>query len=50
MLKANNFITNDGIRITYYDTLKSGQPLLAVPGIGSSVALWQEAVRLFTED
>lgn len=50
MLKANNFITNDGIRITYYDTLKSGQPILAVPGIGSSATLWQEAVKLFTED
>ena len=50
MLEEKNFITNDGIRIAYYDTEESKQPILAVPGIGSTAILWEEVAKLFASD
>ena len=50
MLEEKNLITNDGIRIAYYDTEESKQPILAVPGIGSTAILWEEVAKLFASD
>ena len=50
MLEEKNLITNDGIRIAYYDTKESKQPILAVPGIGSTAILWEEVAKLFASD
>ena len=50
MLNEKSFITNDDIRIVYYDTERSGQPILAVPGIGSTAILWEEIAKLFAAD
>ena len=50
MLNEKSFITNDGIRIAYYDTDKSAQPILAVPGIGSTAILWKKVAKLFAAD
>ena len=50
MLEEKNLITNDGIRIAYYDTEESKQPILAVPGIGSTAILWEEVAKLFAAD
>ena len=50
MLEEKNLITNDGIRIAYYDTEESKQPILAVPGIGNTAILWEEVAKLFASD
>ena len=50
MLEEKNLITNDGIRIAYYDTEESKKPILAVPGIGSTAILWEEVAKLFASD
>lgn len=50
MLEERNLITNDGIRIAYYDTEESKQPILAVPGIGSTAILWEKVAKLFASD
>ena len=50
MLNEKSFITNDGIRLVYYDTERSGQPILTVPGIGSTAIFWEEVAKLFAAD
>ena len=50
MHNEKSFITNDDIRIVYYDTERRGQPILAVPGIGSTAILWEEIAKLFAAD
>lgn len=48
MIKQADFITNDGVRIHYYDTETAQMPILAIPGIGGSARLWEKAVKLFS--
>lgn len=50
MIQSADFITNDGVRLHYYDTGEDKQPILAIPGIGGSAQLWQLAVKLFEDD
>ncbi|MCX8722874.1 alpha/beta fold hydrolase [Lactobacillus sp. B4005] len=50
MISQADFITNDGVRIHYYDTKTTQPPILAIPGIGGSAALWQKAIELFSSD
>ncbi|CAM3122151.1 Pimeloyl-ACP methyl ester carboxylesterase [Lactobacillus bombicola] len=47
MIHQADLITNDGIRIHYYDTQLDKQPLLAIPGIGGSALLWEKALEQF---
>lgn len=48
MIKQADFITNDGVRIHYYDTETAQMPVLAIPGIGGSAQLWGKAAKLFS--
>lgn len=50
MIDQADLITNDGIRIHYYDTKADKSPILAIPGIGGSARLWERAIDLFKND
>lgn len=50
MIYEFDFITNDGVRLHYYDTKIDKKPILAIPGIGGSAQLWEKAVKLFRRD
>lgn len=50
MIDQADLITNDGIRIHYYDTKADKPPILAIPGIGGSARLWEKAIDLFKND
>lgn len=47
MLHEADLITNDGIRLHYYDSQADKQPILAIPGIGGYAQMWLKAVELF---
>lgn len=50
MIYESDFMTNDGVRLHYYDTETDKQTILAIPGIGGSAQLWEKAVKLFSKD
>ncbi|MBA1394430.1 alpha/beta hydrolase, partial [Lactobacillus sp. XV13L] len=48
MIHQAHFIANDGVRLHYYDTQSAKQPLVMLPGIGSSAQLWRKSIALFS--